>query len=149
MRLVQNAFGISKFILILLLLISAIVGGVLSYMWTEGYYQSIGFQIPETATVTITNVNFDSQDLTFFDLALLNPSFSPSSVSVAQIMVSTEDGVLHNVEDVDPSLPYELQISESKTFKCIWNLTDYTGKDIKVHVFVADGPGTNLETTVP
>lgn len=149
MRLVQNAIGISKLILILLLLISAIVGGVLSYMWTEGYYQSISFRIPETATVTITNVNFDSQDLTFFDLALLNPSFSPSSVSVTQIMVSTEDSVLHNVEDVDPFLPYELQISESKTFKCIWNLTDYTGKDIKVHVFVADGTGTNLETTVP
>jgi len=148
MRLVQNAIGISKLILILLLLISAIVGGVLSYMWTEGYYQSISFRIPETATVTITDLSFDSQDLTFFDLTLLNPSFSPSSISVTQIMVSTEDSVLHNVENVDPFLPYELQINEFKTFKCIWNLTDYTGKNIKVNVFVADGPGTNLETTV-
>jgi len=149
MRLVQNALGISKFILILLLLISAIVGGVLSYMWTEGYYQSRGFQILETATVTITNVAFDSQDPTFFDLTLLNPSISPSSSSVVQIMVSTEDGVLHDITTVIPSLPVPLLISESKTFKCTWNWTGYIGKDIKVHVFVADGTGTNLETTVP
>jgi len=149
MRLIQNAIGISKLILILLLLISAIVGGVLSYMWTEGYYQSIGFRILETATVTITNVAFDSQDPTFFNVTLLNPAISSSSVSVTRIMTSTGDGVLHDVTAVTPTLPVKLSISESKTFKCIWNWTGYTGQDIKVHVFVADGTGSNLETTVP
>lgn len=149
MRLIQNTIGISKLILILLLLISAIVGGVLSYMWTEGYYQSIGFRILETATVTITNVAFDSQDPTFFNVTILNPAISPSSASVAQVIASTENGVLHNIEEVHPSLPYNLQISESKTFKCIWNWTDYTGQDITVHAFVADGTGSNLEKKAP
>ncbi len=149
MKFIQDAFGISKLILILLLLISATVGGVLSYMWTEGYYQSIGFQILETATVTITNVAFDPQDPTFFNLTILNPSFSPSSASVTQIMTSTENNVLHDVTTVIPSLPVALSISESKTFKCIWNWTDYTGQDIKVHVFIADGTGSNLEKSVP
>lgn len=149
MRLIRNAIGISKLIIILLLLISAIVGAVLTYMWTEGYYQSIGFRILETATVTITNVAFDSHDPTFFNVSLLNPSISPSSVTVTRIMVSTEDEILHNATAVTPPLPVTLSISKSKTFKCIWNWTGYTGNDIKVHVFVADGTGTNLETTVP
>jgi hypothetical protein len=149
MRLIRNAIGISKLILILLLLISAIVGAVLTYVWTEGYYQSIGFRILETATVTITNVAFDSQDPTFFNVSLLNPSISPSSVTVTRIMVSTEDEILHNVTTVIPQLPVKLSISKSKTFKCIWNWTDYTGEDIKVHVVVADGSGSNLEKTIP
>ena len=149
MRLIRNAIGISKLILILLLLISAVVGAVLTYMWTEGYYQSIGFRILETATVTITNVAFDSQNPTFFNVSILNPFISPSSVTVTQIMVSTEDAVLHDVTAVTPPLPAKLSISNSKTFKCIWNWTDYTGEDIKVHVVVADGAGSNLEKTIP
>ena len=149
MRLIRNAIGISKLIIILLLLISAIVGAVLTYMWTEGYYQSIGFRILETATVTITNVDFDSHDPTFFNVSILNPSISPSSVTVTQIMVSTEDETLHSVTAVTPPLPVELSISKSKTFKCIWNWIDYTGEDIKVHVVIADGSGSNLEKTIP
>jgi hypothetical protein len=149
MRLIRNAIGISKLIIILLLLVSAIVGAVLTYMWTEGYYQSIGFQILETATVTITNVAFDSQDPTFFNVSILNPSISPSSVTVTRIMVSTEDETLHSVTAVTPPLPVTLSISKSKTFKCVWNWTDYTGEDIKVHVVVADGSGSNLEKTIP
>ena len=149
MRLIRNAIGISKLIIILLLLISAIVGAVLTYMWTEGYYQSIGFRILETAAVTITNVAFDSQDPTFFTVSILNPSISPSSVTVTQIMVSTEDETLHSVTAVAPPLPVTLSISKSKTLKCVWNWTDYTGEDIKVHIVIADGSGSNLEKTTP
>jgi len=118
-------------------------------MWTEGYYQSIGFQIPETASVTITNITFDPQNPTFFNVTVLNPSFSPSNVNITKIMVSTEDGVFHNVWGVRPSLPGELRISMSKTFKCVWNWADYTGQDIIVHVFVSDGTGSNLEKAAP
>jgi len=149
MRLIRNALGISKIVLILLLLVSAIVGGVLSYMWTEGYYQSKGFRIPETATIIITDVTFDPQDPTFFDLTLLNPPFSISSASVAQIRVSTEDGVLHGITAVTPSLPVELSIDESKTIKCIWNWTSYTDENVDILVFLAEGSGATYQTTTP
>jgi len=149
MRLIQNAIGISKLILILLLLISVIVGAVLTYMWTEGYYQSLGLRLPETGTVTITDVTFDAQDPTFFDLILLNPSFSPSSANVTQIKASTEDDDFHDITTVIPSLPVELSIGESKTLKCIWNWTNYSGQDIRVYVFIAEGSGSNLEKKVP
>jgi len=118
-------------------------------MWTEGYYQSRGFQILETATVTITNVAFDSQDPTFFNVTLLNPSISPTSVSVTQIMVSTKDGILPDVTTVIPPLPVPLLISESKTFKCIWNWTSYTDENMDILVFLAEGSGATYQTTTP
>ncbi len=146
MKLIRNAVGISKLILILLLLVAAIVGAVLSYMWTVGYYVSLGVQLPEAPTVTITDVDFDPQDPTFFDLTLLNPSFSPFSVNVTQVMASTEDGVLENV---GPLLPVKLAIGESKTLRFFWNWANYTDENVKIHVFVADGSGATFQKKTP
>lgn len=148
MKLIRNAVGISTLIFILLLLVAVIVGAVLSYMWTMGYYVSLELRLPENPTITVTNVAFDPQDPTFFDLTLLNPSFSPFSVSVTQVMVSTEDGVLDDVA-VDPTLPYELSIGESKTLRCTWNWANYTDKNVNIHVFVADGSGATFQAKTP
>ncbi len=148
MKLIRNAVGISKLLLILLLVIVFIVGAVLSYMWTMGYYISLGLRTPEAPTITITNATFDPQNPTFFNLTLLNPSFSPFSATVTQIMTSTEDGDLYYVR-ADPELPVDLPISESKTLRCSWNWSDYTGENLKIHVFVADGSGAVYETKTP
>ena len=148
MKLIRNAVGISTFILILLLLVAAIVGAVLSYMWTMGYYVSLGVRLPEAPTVTITNVTFDPQDSTFFNLTLLNPSFSPFSVSVEQVMVSTEDGVLHDDVGTDPTLG-ELSIGEYETFECFWNWTNYNDQNVNILVFVADGSGATFQAKTP
>lgn len=148
MKLIRNTVGLSTLMHIVLLLVAAIVGAFLSYMWTIGYYTSLELQLPETSMVTITDVDFDAQDPTLFNLTLLNPSLSPSSASVAQIMVSTEEGVLDNVT-VRPTLPQELSISESKTLRCYWNWANHTDKNVKIHVFVADGSGANFQTKTP
>lgn len=144
MKLIRNAVGISTFIYILLLLVAAIVGAILSYMWTMGYYISLEAQVPETPSITITDVNFDPEDPTFFNLTLLNPSFSPFSVSTTQVMVSTEDGVLEDVA-VLPTLPQELSIGESKTLRCSWNWANHTDETVKIHVFVTDGSGATFQ----
>ncbi|NIR86360.1 hypothetical protein GWO13_01860 [Candidatus Bathyarchaeota archaeon] len=148
MKLIRNAVGISTLILILLLLVAAIVGAVLSYMWTMGYYVSLGLRLPEAPTVTITNVAFGPQDSTFFNLTLLNPTFSPFSISVEQVMVSTEDGVLDNVA-THPTLPQELSVGKSKTLACIWNWANHTDENLGIHVFVADGSGATFQVKTP
>jgi len=148
MRLIRNAVGISNLVLILLLLIAAIFGAVLSYMWTMGYYLSLELQLPQDPSVTISNVVFDPQDSTFFNLTLLNPSFSPFSVRTTQVMVSAEDGSLENVA-VLPALPQELATGESRTLKCLWNWANHTDEDVKVHVFVAEGSGATFQTKTP
>lgn len=146
MKLIRNAVGISTLIIILLLLVAAIIGAVLSYIWTMGYYVSLELQLPEAPTVTITNVAFDPQDPSFFELDLLNPSLSHFSVSVTQVMASTEDGVLHGA---GPVTPIKLSIGESKTIRFFWNWADYTDENVKIHVFVEDGSGATFQAKTP
>ena len=148
MKLIRNTVGLSTLMHILLLLVAAIVGAFLSYMWTVGYYISLEAQLPEAPTVTITDVTFDPQDSTLFNLTLLNPSFSPSSASAEQVMVSTEDGMLDNVT-VIPTLPQELSIGKYKTLRCFWNWANHTDKNLKIHVFIADGSGANFQAKTP
>ena len=147
MKVTRNLVGISKLILILLLFIAAIVGAILSYMWTIGYYISLESQPPETPTVTVTDVTFDPQDPTFFRLSLLNPSFSPFDANITKVMASTEEGVLNDVV-VDPAQP-TISIGEAKTVKCFWNWADHTNENVKVHVFVADGSGATFQAKTP
>lgn len=137
MRLAQRAHGISKLIFVISLLIALIVGATMSYVWTMGYYASEEYQLPEKAALSIEAVEFSSQNTTFFDVVLLNPSYSPSSVSVDKILVLTEDSVLHSVE----FSPRSVEVGSSETFRGLWNWANYTGQAIKVIVFVDDGSG--------
>ena len=148
MKLIRNAAGISTLILILLLLIAAIVGAVLSYMWTMGYYVNLGVRLPETPIITITNITFNPQDPTFFNLVLLNPTFSPFKASVNKVMVSREDSSLESVS-VLPTLPQEFSIGKSKTLICNWNWMNHTNENIKIHVFITDGSGATFQTQTP
>ena len=144
MKLIRNAVGISTVFYILLLLVAAIVGAVLSYMWTMAYYISLGVQLPEAPTVIITGATFDAEDPTFFNLTLLNPSFSPFDVNAAQVMVSVKDGVLEDVT-VEPELPQEISIGKSKILTCFWKWTNHTGETVKIHVFVTGGSGATFQ----
>jgi hypothetical protein len=143
----QSTHGISKLMFIILLLAALIVGATLSYVWTMGYYASKEYQLPEKTSISIEAVEFSAQNTTFFDVVILNPSYSPSSVNITQIAIST-GGVLQNVE-VLPSLPYSLSIGSSLTFKGLWNWANYTGQTIKVIVFVAEGSGATVQAEIP
>jgi len=147
MKLIRNKAGISTLILILLLLIAAIIGAVLSYMWTMGYYVSLGLQLPESPTITITSVDFDPQNTTYFNLTLLNPSLSPFTATITGITVSAE-GVLYDDVETNPTLG-ELPTGESKTFRCFWDWANYTDKNVNIHVFVVDGSGATFQKKTP
>jgi archaellum component FlaF (FlaF/FlaG flagellin family) len=149
MRLIRNVKGISKLILTLLLLVSFIVGALLSYIWTMGDYAPQEFHLPSQSNVSIESVEFYAENASFFNVTLLNPSYSPSTVSIEQIMVSTNDGLLYNVTDTLPSLPSPLTPSNSQTFKAYWNWMNYTGQTVNVFVLVADGSGATLQKITP
>ena len=51
MNFTKNAKAISKLLLVLLLLMAAIVGAILSYLWVMGYYLSLEQVLPEGITV--------------------------------------------------------------------------------------------------
>ncbi len=145
MRLLKNTRGISKLIFIISLLVALIVGATVSYVWTIGYYVSEEFRLPEKPVLSIEAVEFSAQDTTYFDVVVLNPSYSPSSADINQIMVLTEDGVLH---DLEVSLS-SLEVGSSATFRGPWNWANYTGQTIKIIVLVTEGSGSTSKATLP
>ena len=154
MRLIQNSKAISGLSLILLMLVSAIVGALLSYMGVVGYYENLKIRTPEKSDVAITNATFLPQDTSFFNVTILNPSYSPSDAVVTRIAASTEDGFIHNVNTTDPALPYTLPKATMdfpglQTFECSWDWVNYTGEEVGIIAFLAEGSGPTLETETP
>jgi len=92
MKFTQNIKAISKLSLIILLLISFVIGAFLSYLWVMGYVTELGIRVPEKTTVAITNVSFTPQNTSFFNVTLLNPSYSPSEANIIGIVPLTGDG---------------------------------------------------------
>ena len=152
MKFTRNVKAISKLLLILLLLMATIVGGILSYLWVTAYYISLEQVYPEDITVNITDHAFDNQNTSFFNVTIQNPTSykSKETANITQIMVSTEDGLLHDEIDTNPSLPYKFQQKgEEEPFKCLWNWANYTGEIVKIIAFLAEGSGPTFEVETP
>ncbi len=146
MRLIRNVKGVSKTILILLLLVAFSVGALLSFVWSLGYYGPWEHRLPSKSNITVENVKFDVNDATYFNATVLNPSYSLSSVQITQFLISTVSGTLVGSDSANPSLPYDLSPGSSQTFKVDLNWGDYTGQVVNVIVFVADGSGATYQT---
>jgi hypothetical protein len=157
MWLTDSVEGTSKIILILLLLISFILGALFSYVYTMGYYAPSEFRIPEKSFITIQSVEFSKQDTHFFDVTVLNPSYSPSDVNITRIEArGTDDNIVHVITDTVPSIPCLLQKGHSQTFRATWNWANYTGiklpytdRPVEIRVFLQDGRGEILELRRP
>lgn len=152
MRLIQNSKAISRLSLILIMLASAITGALLSYMWVVGYYENLKIRVPETPTIAITDVSFNDNDTSFFEVTVLNPTYSASDepANVMGFAVSTKNGLLYNVTEVDPGIPLPLNIGESETFTCYWNWANYTGETVKIIALTAEeSSGATLQKETP
>ena len=147
MKVTRNIKAISGLSLILLLLIDFVIGAFLSYLWAIGPIIELGITIPDKPSVAIANVSFTPQNTNFFNLTLLNPSYSPSKAKITKITTSTEEGKIHTITTANPSLPYELLDGNYQTFQCFWNWANYTGQNIGISVFIEDGSGPTLETS--
>lgn len=155
--LAKNTHGLSKVILILLLLISFILGAVLSYVYTMGYYAPSEFRLPEDSTITIESVEVSQQDTRFFNVTVLNPSYSPSDVNITRIETRTVDNNKTNVmTETSPALPFILRRGQSQKFKATWNWANYTGaqlpysdKPVEIRVFTRNGRGEIYELVRP
>jgi hypothetical protein len=148
MNFAKNVKGISRLLLILLLLAALLVGAILSYLWVIGYYINLGLRLPENPALSITNVSFNPQDTSYFTLTVLNPSYSPDA-SIAGIAALTEDGVLHAVTETIPTFPYTLPTAEETSFEGVWDWANYTGEIVRMVVFVEEGSGPIFEARTP
>ncbi len=156
----SNLKGVSTLAIILLMVISAIIGGLLSYMFTIVLFSSI----PEKTTVTITDVYFDKKNARSFKISLLNPSYSPTTATVTRIALSLKGGPeLYDVVSTEPSIENGIVIQKGETLNitCLeaqrdsanvpWGKLagEFAGENITVHVFSPDSPAANIEASVP
>jgi len=144
-RLAENVKGLSKLALIILLAIFFLLGAILSYIWTMGFYASSEFQLPSKTNVSIENVQFFAQDATFFNVTVLNPSYSPSVAMIERIKVATIDGKVQSIPSTFPELSFSLAPGRSQTIKCFWNWGNHTDQLVDVYVLVTDGSGPAVE----
>jgi len=157
MRLTCGTKGVSRLILILLLLLFFVVGALFSYVYTMGFYAPSEFRLPSKSTIAIESVEFNNQDTSFFNVTVLNPSYSLSTVSVTRIEARTpSDNRIHVITDTQPALPHPLIRGEIQTFHAKWNWANYTGikvpytdQPIEIRVFIQDEVGEIFEAHRP
>jgi hypothetical protein len=149
MWLIYDMKGISKIVLILFLLCSFIVGALLSYIWTMGYYAPQEFHLPSQSHVTIENVEFNPENVTFVNVTILNPSYSSSNVRIDQILALTKNNNVISPNVTIPSLPFELTGGSSQVFRVYLNLSSHFGQIVNVIALIADGSGATFRIETP
>lgn len=148
----MNGNPVGKATVVLLLFSAFVLGAFLSYLWIVGYYLSLELKVPERTTVTISEVTFSPQDPSYFNVSVLNPSFSPENAKILQILILTEDKVIHEITRTFPVIPvegYVLLKGENVTFKCYWDWAVQAGKELKVIVSLAEGSGAAFTVNLP
>lgn len=151
---IKNVKGLSKLSLLILLFASALLGAVLSYLWTEAYYIETGRKVPEDViTVTVTNVTFPIDNSIYFNVTVLNPSFSKADAYITGIaLITTINGIeaVNSIQpdDIFPSIPYLLSKGEAETFKCNRAWGDLAGDNINVAIFLESESGAIFSYTI-
>jgi archaellum component FlaF (FlaF/FlaG flagellin family) len=160
MRASNNIKAVSVLTLIILMLMSAILGGVISYLFTIAYY----VEMPSGTTITITGVYFNEKNATAFKVGVLNPSYSPTDATITRIAVNLKgETKLYEILETEPSLVNGIIIPKGSTLNITCTLlrvedrnttwgefaAKFAGETIIVHVFSSDASAANMETTMP
>ena len=146
--------AVSTLTLIILIVASAIVGGIISYMLTIAHYVEVGYNIPEnTNCLVITNVYIRPENAKFFSLTVLNPSFSISDVNITKIAINVDNSTeLYEITTTQPSIENGIIVPRGKEMdiRCsfvkvrdkeiTWGEFAYrfAGHFITIHVFSPD-----------
>jgi len=100
-------------------------------------------------------LSFDSAiSVTHFNVTVQNSLLSVTHVNITGITVTGEDQIVRewigeNGTEVDPDLPYPLNISSSETFVCPWNWTNYQNTSVTVAVQTLQGYMNNTTIVTP
>ena len=148
MRIISDVRALSTFILIILILCSAVLGALISYMLVMSNY----YNMPENTTLLIVeNVAFPILDFTYFNVTILNPSNSASDVNITAIRLSVE-GIdeIHDVTKTEPEpLPFLITIGTRLTFKCKENWSNFAGETVRIEPVAENASTKSYLYTTP
>ena len=140
MRFQKDFKAVSTLLAVLLILAAAILGALVSYMWAIAPF----YAIPPSSSVSlsITGASFPLYHANYFDVTVLNPSYSPSGTNVTGVYLAVQgETSVFNVTDTDPVLPAYLDPGASTTVRCNFDWGGYTGRNITVSVLPQSGSG--------
>lgn len=137
----KNVRAVSTLIAILLIVIAAIFGGLISYMWAIAPF----YATPKNVGLTITGVNFQVNHGNYFDVTVLNPSFSQGGTNITSVFLAVQNqSSIFNITDISPTLPLFLAQGASTTIRCYYNWGNYAGENMTVTVFPLGGTGSSF-----
>ncbi len=137
--------AISTLLTILLMLISAIFGALLAYMWTMApfYFE------PNTVDLVVTNLNFPADHATYFDLTVMNPSHSIGGANITDIYIESSGLNKTSITTSQPTLPLFLDRGTQQTFNCSLDWGGLAGNVLTVHVLTDTNATASLSAQTP
>jgi len=148
MRIISNVKAVSTFILIILILCSAVLGAFISYLLVMSNY----YNMPENTTLLIVeNVTFPIFDATYFNVTILNPSNSASDVNITAIHLSVEgENEIYNFTTTVPErLPFLIRRGTRQTFKCEENWSNFAGETVRIEPLAENASTKSYSCTTP
>jgi hypothetical protein len=149
LRVIKEIKAMSVLLVILLLLCSAILGALVSYMWVMSSY----YNMPEDLTLlTVEDVNFPVSNFSYFNLTVLNPSNSASDVNISAFRLTVEQtNATYDINQTEypQPLPFTLARGTSQTFKCLANWGLLAGYTVQVEPETANASIKSFPYVLP
>jgi hypothetical protein len=140
--------GISTLLLILMLLIAAIFGGLLSYLWVMSSY----YNMPQNSILVVENAQFSVANFSYFNLTVLNPSNSASGVNISSFRLdveATNQTYDVNTTEYPAGLPFLLARGSRQTFKCIYDWSSIAGETVRIECLPTNISTVSGSYTIP
>lgn len=152
MRISIDKKAVSTFVLIILMLCSAVLGAIIAYLGVVTSY----YNMPEnTSFLIVENVAFQSPpdssvlDATYFNVTILNPSNSALDINITSILLTVEGkNQSYNIVDTEPQLSL-IPRGTRQNFKCKKNWSDLAGETIRVEPVAAEASIESATFLVP
>jgi hypothetical protein len=135
-----NKKAVSTLILIILLLCSAVLGALISYLWVMADY----YMEPQNMVdLVITEADFPVNHADYFFVTVMNPTHSVSGTNITEIYFTVEENnTKYSVLNTYPEeLPITLGKGTTKTIKCNKNWGEFAGKTITIHISATNASG--------
>ena len=117
---------------------------------SQGYAFHRTDTTPKPAQLTITDARFATTDTSSFNITVKNSENSIASANLTTVEVLFSDGTTQEVSvQSPPELPYDLQIGETVTLKCLLDWSDNRTETIAITVKTPEGYLGYLQKTLP
>lgn len=134
----RQTLAVSTILTVILILIAAIVGALVAYMWTMAPF----YLEPENAVdLIVTDTNFPVNNAGYFNVTVMNPSHSVSAANITDIYITAPGFNRTSVTDSNPELPFTLDRGTTQTIDCSLLWGDLAGKLVTVHVATTNNTG--------